>query len=499
MNNPAVKGGDYLFTGFHPRPPLGLCPKPHLGVFFVKKTPKNPKKLNAGISEAVRLQFSPKNAILRKNERKIDMEYIAPILSALSLIVSIVLLIVVMKNGKGKDNNDLAVIKDRLNSISADQKGSGSELRREVSDNIAQLSRMLSDNQKQSADSLNQRLGLLEQRLQGIEKSNAESLNTVRETVNKQLLDIKEDNNKRLEQIRVTVDEKLQKTLEEKMTLSFKSVSERLEQVHKGLGEMQSLASGVGDLKKVLSNVKNRGILGEIQLGAILSDILSPEQYDTNAAVIPDSAVRVEFAIKLPGDGDRPVYLPIDSKFPGDAYTALQEAYDTGDKEEVKKAMTTLAARIKSSAKDIHDKYIKPPYTTNFGIMFLPFEGLYAEVVNHGLVEELQRDYQVNIAGPSTMAAMLNSLQMGFRTLAIQKRSDEVWQVLSAVKGEFAKFKEVLESAQKRMRQADDDLNKLIGTRTNTINRSLKKIESLEGGLEGLVEIIQSADTDEDE
>lgn len=422
------------------------------------------------------------------------MEYIAPVLSALSLIVSVVLLITVLK--KPKDSGDLAVIKDKLSSLSADQKGSQSELRREVSDNIGNLSRMLGENQKQSSDSLNRRLELLEQRLQGIEKSNAEALNTVRETVNKQLLDIKEDNSRRLEQIRVTVDEKLQKTLEEKMTLSFKSVSERLEQVHKGLGEMQSLASGVGDLKKVLSNVKNRGILGEIQLGAILSEILSPEQYATDIAVIPDSAARVEFAVKLPGDGDSPVYLPIDSKFPGDTYAALQDAYDSGDREAVKEAVKALSVRIKQSARDIHDKYIKVPHTTNFGIMFLPFEGLYAEVVNQGLVEELQREYHVNIAGPSTMAAMLNSLQMGFRTLAIQKRSDEVWQVLSAVKGEFEKFAKALDSTRTRMRQADEELTALIGTRTNMINRSLKKVESLEGGLESLVSIIQDNDDD---
>lgn len=420
------------------------------------------------------------------------MEYIAPVLSALSLIISIVLLIIVLK--KGRDSGDLAVIKDRLDAIANDQKGSQSELRREVSDNIGQLSRMLSDSQKQSAESLNQRLGLMEQRLQGIEKSNTDALTNVRETVNRQLLEIKEDNGKQLDKIRMTVDEKLQKTLEEKMTLSFRSVSKQLEDVHKGLGEMQSLAMGVGDLKKVLSNVKNRGILGEIQLGNILSDILAPEQYDREVAVIPDSSARVEFAIKLPGDGDKPVYLPIDSKFPGDAYSALQQAYDTGDKAEVEKAMKALITRIKSSARDIHDKYIDPTYTTNFGILFLPFEGLYAEVVNQGLVEELQREYQVNIAGPSTMAAMLNSLQMGFRTLAIQKQSDDVRKVLSAVKGEFEKFAEVLESTQKRMRKAEEELGTLIGTRTNMINRSLRKMESLDGGLEGLVEIIQSGD-----
>ena len=413
------------------------------------------------------------------------MEYVAPVLS---LIVSVIILIMVAKKEKG--SSDMAVIKDRLETLATDQKGSQAELRREVSENIAQLSKLLSD-------SLNQRLELMEHRLQGIEKSNAEALNTVRETVNKQLLDIREDNNRRLEQIRVTVDEKLQKTLEEKMTLSFKSVSERLEQVHKGLGEMQSLASGVGDLKKVLSNVKTRGILGEIQLGNILSEILSPEQYDTDVAVIPVSSARVEFAIQLPGDGEGHVYLPIDAKFHGDSYSALQDAYAAGDKAEAEKAMKALITRIKGSAKDIHDKYLKPPHTTNFGIMFLPFEGLYAEVVNQGLVEELQRDYQVNIAGPSTMAAMLNSLQMGFRTLAIQKRSDEVWQVLSAVKGEFAKFAKALDSTRTRMRQADEELTALIGTRTNMINRSLKKVESLEGGLERLVDIIQNPNEEE--
>ena len=425
------------------------------------------------------------------------MEYVAPILSALSLIISVVLLIVVLKGSKTKDNDDLAVIKDRLNSLSVDQKGSQTELRREVSDNINQLSRTISDNQKQSSDSLNQRLGLLEQRLQGIEKSNADALNNVRETVNRQLLDIKEDNVRQLDKIRVTVDEKLQKTLEEKMTLSFQSVSKRLEEVHKGLGEMQSLALGVGDLKKVLSNVKTRGILGEIQLGNILSEILTPEQYDREVAVIPGSSARVEFAIKLPGDGDKPVYLPIDSKFPGDTYSALQEAYDTADKAEIERAVKELIKRIKASAKDIHDKYIDPTYTTSFGILFLPFEGLYAEVVNQGLVEELQRDYHVNIAGPSTMAAMLNSLQMGFRTLTIQKRSDEIQQVLSAVKGEFEKFAEVLESAQKRMRKADEELTSLISTRTNKITRSLRSVSTLDGGLDSLVDIIQS-NTDDD-
>ena len=225
---------------------------------------------------------------------------------------------------------------------------------------------------------------------------------------------------------------KLQKTLEERISKSFQLVSERLEQVYKGLGEMQNLAAGVGDLKKVLSNVKTRGILGEVQLGAILEQILTPEQYEENVRTKSTGSERVEFAVKLPGDDEGTVWLPIDAKFPGDAYAKLVDAYELGDPNAVEEAAKNLERIIKSEAKDIHDKYIEPPYTTDFGIMFLPFEGLYAEVVRRGLLETLQRDYKVNIAGPTTMAALLNSLQMGFRTLAIQKRSGEVWNVLGA-------------------------------------------------------------------
>lgn len=264
------------------------------------------------------------------------------------------------------------------------------------------------------------------------------------------------------------------------MTQSFRLVNERLEQVYKGLGEMQTLAVGVGDLKKVLSNVKTRGILGEIQLGAILEEILSPEQYAANIATVPGSKNVVEYAVKLPGDDGAPVYLPIDSKFPGDAYVALQDAYDSGSAEAVQAAFQTLSARIKSFAKDIHDKYIEPPHTTEFGIMFLPFEGLYAEVVNRGLVEVLQRDYKVNIAGPSTMAALLNSLQMGFRTVAIQKRSSEVWAILGAVKTEFDKFGDILAATQNRLNQAGAELDKLVGVRTRAIQRKLRSVEKLD-------------------
>ena len=296
----------------------------------------------------------------------------------------------------------------------------------------------------------------------------------------RRLSQMQSDNNERLEQMRQVVDEKLQKTLESKMTESFRLVSERLEQVYKGLGEMQSLAAGVGDLKKVLSNVKTRGILGEIQLDAILKEILSPEQYDTNVATRRGSSERVEFAVKLPADDGQYVYLPIDSKFPGDTYAALQDAYESGSPDQLRAAIAALTQQIKKEARDIHDKYIDPPNTTEFAIMFLPFEGLYAEVVNRGLVEELQRCYRVNIAGPSTMAALLNSLQMGFRTIAIQKRSSEVWQVLGAVKTEFEKFASVLQSSQRRLLQVNDELDQLIGTRTRSIVRKLRSVERLE-------------------
>ena len=287
------------------------------------------------------------------------------------------------------------------------------------------------------------------------------------------------ENNRQLEEMRKTVDEKLQKTLDERITQSFKLVNDRLEQVYKGLGEMQNLAVGVGDLKKVLSNVKTRGILGEVQLGAILEQILAPEQYAENVITKSTGADRVEFAVKLPGDDERTVWLPIDAKFPADSYSRLVDAYELGDAAAIEEAAKNLERVIKSEAKDIHTKYIEPPYTTDFGIMFLPFEGLYAEVVRRGLLDVLQREYKVNIAGPTTMAALLNSLQMGFKTLAIQKHSGEVWEVLGAVKTEFANFSKVLGNARNRIRMADEELEKLIGTRTRAIERKLRGVESL--------------------
>lgn len=319
-----------------------------------------------------------------------------------------------------------------------------------------------------------------ETRFKTFEMSNEQKMDEMRATIEKRLNYIQEDNNKKLDEIRNVVDEKLQKTIENKMTMSFKMVNERLEQVYKGLGEMRTLASGVSDLKKVLSNVKTRGIMGEIQLNAILEEILSPEQYSENVEVIPKSGNRVEFAINLPGDGNESVYMPIDSKFPMDAYANLQDAYEKGDKDDINDKFATLASRIKKSAKDIHDKYIETPYTTEFAIMFLPFEGLYAEVVNQGLVEILQRDYHVNIAGPSTMAALLNSIQMGFKTIAIQKRSSEVWKTLGAVKVEFDKFGDILTDTQTKLEQANDRLDKLVGVRTRAIQRKLRDVEKID-------------------
>lgn len=334
--------------------------------------------------------------------------------------------------------------------------------------------------QTSSADNMVKQLQLFENRLAAMERSNAAAINSMQESVNRQMNSIREDNGKHLDEIRNTVDKKLQTSLEEKLNRSFETVSAQLERVYKGLGEMQTLASGVGDLKKVLSNVKSRGILGEMQLGNILSEILAPEQYDTNVITVEGSHDPVEYAIKLPGDGDRPVYLPIDSKFPGDAYTHYREACDTADKELILKQWKELEQRLKKSAKDIHDKYVMPPYTTNFAIMFLPFEGLYAEAVDHGMVEMLQREYNINIAGPSTMAAMLNSLYMGFRTLAIQKRSSEVWNILGAVRSEFEKFNEALVDTQKALKKADDNLEKLVGTRSRMMMRKLKDVETLD-------------------
>lgn len=398
-------------------------------------------------------------------------------LCAVTLAVSVITLIIVLKKS-GTDENT-QTIKD---AIRADMAAQNSDLRRELvaqtQSSIKNMGEMIAQSQRSFSQSQAEKSAQIEERLKTFSLENEQKLDNIRKSVESRLDFLQKDNSLKLDEMRKTVDEKLQKTLEDKMNKSFSLVNERLEQVYKGLGEMQNLAVGVGDLKKVLSNVKTRGILGEIQLGAILEEILSPEQYDENVATKKGSKNVVEFAIKLPADDDKFIYLPIDSKFPGETYEHLKDALESGDKDTIETARKQLVSTIKSEAKDIHDKYVSPPETTEFAIMFLPFEGLYSEVVNMGLVEVLQREYKVNIAGPSTMAALLNSLQMGFKTLAVQKRSAEVWEILGSVKQEFDKFNDVLVLTQQRLDQANKELDKLVGVRTRQIQRKLKDVQT---------------------
>ncbi len=397
------------------------------------------------------------------------MEYILIGMLAVILILVVVLLI---SRTKKQDYSEIrAEIKNMADMINQTQKQA-----LEIQD-----IRLKELNEKfvNFTNETNEKLKSFEERLNVSSSANEKKMENIRETVEQRLYKMQNDNNEKLEKMRETVDEKLQKTLEDRIGRSFKLVSERLEEVYKGLGEMKTLASGVGDLKKVLSNVKTRGILGEIQLGSILEQFMSPEQYETNFHVKKGSTEAVEYAIKLPGNDDETVYLPIDAKFPVDAYTNLNDAYDSGDSAAIEAAKKILITRIKQFAKDIRDKYISPPLTTDFAIMFLPVEGLYAEVVRNGLVEVLQREYKVNIAGPTTIAAFLQSLQMGFKTLAIQKRSGEVFNILGAVKTEFEKFADGIKNAQQRMDQAHNALEQLVGVRTRAIQRKLKTITSL--------------------
>ncbi len=345
---------------------------------------------------------------------------------------------------------------------------------------LRELSIHLSQGQAALQKSVSDRLQSVEQRLQTNAVENEQKLENIRVTMEARITAMQADNGRRLDEMRRTVDEKLQKTLDETLKQSFSRVSEQLESVYKGLGEMRTLAAGVGDLKKVLSNVKTRGILGEIQLGAILEQILAPGQYAENIATVQGSRERVEYAVKLPGDGEGCVWLPIDAKFPADAYQALLDAYDAADPAQVEAAAKALEQRVRQFAKDIRDKYIHVPETTEFGIMFLPVEGLYAEVVRRGVFERLQAEMRIIVAGPTTMAALLNSLQMGFRTLAIQKRSSEVWDVLGAVRTEFDKFGDVLAKAQDRLHQASSELETLVGVRTRRIQSKLQSVTALE-------------------
>ena len=416
------------------------------------------------------------------------MEYFIIGLCAVTCVISLVTLIIVLLKKNNQDNSQ-EIISAVRHEVASQQSQLRQELTAQTQSSIKNMGDMLVENQRSFSRNQYEQMSSLEERMNAFSRQNNDKLESIRQTVDKQLTENREtmekrldsmqtDNNRKLDEMRKTVDERLEKSLEDKMNKSFSLVSQRLEQVYKGLGEMQNLATGVGDLKKVLSNVKTRGILGEIQLGSILSEILSPEQYAENVATKKGSKNVVEFAVKLPARDDGFIWLPIDSKFPGDTYASLREAIENGDKPQIDSAAKTLMNTIRSEAKDISSKYIDPPNTTEFAIMFLPFEGLYSEVVNRGMVEVLQRDYKVNIAGPSTMAALLNSIQMGFKTLAVQKRSAEVWKVLGGVKKEFDTFAKVLESTQKKLDQANKDLDTLVGVRTRQIQRKLKDVET---------------------
>ncbi len=354
--------------------------------------------------------------------------------------------------------------------------------REETTKGLKSFETSFSDNIKFLNDQLRQRFDELSKQQLEFNKQSNSGIKDIRESIEKQLLAIREDNTTQLNEMRKTVDEKLQTTLEKRLGESFKQVSDRLELVHKGLGEMQKLATGVGDLQKVLSNVKTRGILGEYQLGNILEQLLSPEQYAENVATKKGSQANVEYAIKLPGKiDDSVVWLPVDSKFPIESYQLLLEAYDDGSSSKIENAQKVLLKSIELFAKTISDKYIDPPYTTDFAIMFLPVESLYAEVLRHpGTFEKLQRDYHITVTGPTTLSALLNSLQMGFRTLAVQKRSSEVWKVLSGVKTEFSKFSEHLEKVHKQLNTASITLDTLRNRRANAMERKLRSVESLE-------------------
>ena len=373
--------------------------------------------------------------------------------------------------------------------------------REELRNNLAAVEKKLEDNAKAQQDVLRQQFDDLLKQLHNQGKTSLEAVKDVRETIEKQLKEIREDNGKRREEMRKTVDEKLQDTLEKRLGESFKLVSERLEQVHKGLGEMQSIASGVGDLKKVLTNVKTKGILGEYQLANIIEQLLPREQYEENVATRPGSTERVEFAIRMPGNSDDDVvWLPIDSKFPLNGYEELLNAREAGDLDAISSAEKALTATLEKFAKDISEKYVEAPHTTDFGVMFLPIESLYAEVLRHpGVFETLQRKYRITVTGPTTMSALLNSLQMGFRTLAVTKRSSEVWKILEAVKTEFGKFSNQLEKVDKQLSTAKKSLEDLRSTRTNVMQRRLKNVGTLDTRESESLRDISAASVEPDE
>lgn len=404
-------------------------------------------------------------------------------ISFVAIVVAILLLSLVLRRlgqQKGFDMN--ALLREEFRNHRIEASDLAQAQREEQRNTQSSFQKRWDENAKAQNDLLSQKFEELRDQLYSQNRQSLESVKDVRETVEKQLKEIREDNGRRLEEMRKTVDEKLQDTLEKRLGESFKQVSERLDQVHQGLGEMQSLASGVGDLKKVLTNVKTKGILGEYQLGNIIEQLLNRDQYRENIATRPGSNERVEFAIRMPGNSDDEViWLPIDSKFPLKPYEELQKAREAEDLAAIAKAEKVLASTIIEFAKDISQKYVEAPHTTDFGIMFLPIESLYAEVLRHSDVfETLQRKYRITITGPTTMSALLNSLQMGFRTLAVTKQSSKVWKILEAVKTEFDRFADQLEKVDDRLSKAKSELEKLRNTRTNVMQRRLKDLGTLD-------------------
>jgi len=418
--------------------------------------------------------------------------------SIVVLVASAIILLIILIRRKpdviiAKIQEYLSGLQNRQDRLELVIKDEIARNRQETAQNAQQARQELGTTLKYSSDSLQQRmsenvrvqkdqLDSFSQQLMAMTKLNEEKLNAMRKTMGDQLQAMQADNTKKLEQMRATVDEKLHSTLEKRLGESFKQVSERLEQVYKGLGEMRNLATGVGDLKKVLTNVKTRGTWGEIRLSHILEQILTPDQYDVNVATKKNSNERVEFAIKLPGqdqDRNKIVWMPIDSKFPQEDYQRLLDAQEAADKDQAEKSLKNLETRVKAEAKYIKEKYLDPPNTTDFGIMFLPVEGLYAEVLRcPGLCDTLQRDYRIVVTGPTTLAALLNSLQMGFRTLAIEKRSSEVWELLGTVKTEFGKFGAVLAKTKKKLQEASNTIDK-AEVRTRAIERKLRKVQEV--------------------
>ncbi|MFC5190549.1 DNA recombination protein RmuC [Algoriphagus aquatilis] len=393
------------------------------------------------------------------------------------LLASQVALILIFLSGRNKSKEN-QLLRDELQRINRDLNLALTEARKESSENLIRQFQLVFENQRSGSKDQNEALrqfgDTFRQSMQDLSNMQREKLSEL----SRRQEELVKNTEERLEKIRETVDEKLQKTLETRLGQSFELVSNQLQAVQKGLGEMQSLANGVGDLKRVLTNVKSRGVLGEYQLQAILENLLSPDQYLVNASV-NGSRDRVEFAIKMPGQ-EEAVLLPIDSKFPQESYLRLVDAYEANDKTTIDFSRAELIKAVKKSAADIQSKYIHPPGTTDFAILFLPVESLYAEILREpGLAQQMQQDYKVIVTGPTTLSAILNSLQMGFRTLAIQKRSAEVWQVLGAIKTEFGKFGELLERTQKKLTEANSELDKLVGVRTRVIQRKLKEIQEL--------------------